>query len=167
MPVVASFEAFGVHLNIGYLLVGYVVAYSVGTLAPTPGGLGAMKGIMIALYVSFGVPSAVAVAVVLVYRDMNFWLPRSRPVSSPYAMRCGQAAGPSPKARWKKAAERLRKNWSSWSAPVSRPATAAGGGPPRRRSGPRRQTVETQHRPAFAGSGRNSLTRSAFSPSWS
>jgi glycosyltransferase 2 family protein len=70
-----TFEAFGVDLNIGYLLVGYVVAYSVGTLAPTPGGLGAIEGIMIALYVSFGVPSAVAVAVVLVYRIINFWLP--------------------------------------------------------------------------------------------
>ncbi len=70
-----TLEAFGVRLNIGYLLVGYVVAYSVGTLAPTPGGLGAIEGIMIALYVSFGVPSAVAVAVVLVYRIINFWLP--------------------------------------------------------------------------------------------
>ena len=70
-----TFAAFGVDLNIGYLLVGYVVAYSVGTLAPTPGGLGAVEGIMIALYVSFGVPSAVAVAVVLVYRIINFWLP--------------------------------------------------------------------------------------------
>jgi len=70
-----TFRAFGVDLNIGYLLVGYVIAYSVGTLAPTPGGLGAIEGIMIALYVSFGVPSAVAVAVVLVYRIINFWLP--------------------------------------------------------------------------------------------
>jgi len=70
-----TFEAFGVGLNVGYLLVGYVVAYSVGTLAPTPGGLGAIEGIMIALYVSFGVPSAIAVAVVLVYRIINFWLP--------------------------------------------------------------------------------------------
>ena len=70
-----TFAAFGVKVNVGYLLVGYVVAYSVGTLAPTPGGLGAIEGIMIALFVSFGVPSAVAVAVVLVYRIINFWLP--------------------------------------------------------------------------------------------
>lgn len=70
-----TFEAFGVRLNAGYVLVGYVVAYSVGTLAPTPGGLGAVEGIMIALYVSFGAPSAVAVAVVLIYRIINFWLP--------------------------------------------------------------------------------------------
>ena len=38
------------------LVVSYVVAYSVGTLAPTPGGLGAVEGILIALFVSFGVP---------------------------------------------------------------------------------------------------------------
>ena len=70
-----TFAAFGYTIGLGHLLVGYVVAYSIGTLAPTPGGLGAVEGIMIALYVSFGVPSAVAVAVVLVYRIINFWLP--------------------------------------------------------------------------------------------
>jgi glycosyltransferase 2 family protein len=70
-----TFAAFGYTIGLGHLLVGYVVAYSIGTLAPTPGGLGAVEGIMIALYVSFGVPSAIAVAVVLVYRIINFWLP--------------------------------------------------------------------------------------------
>jgi len=70
-----TFRAFGQHLGFGYLAVGYVVAYAIGTLAPTPGGLGAIEGILIALYVSFGVPSATAVAVVLVYRLINFWLP--------------------------------------------------------------------------------------------
>lgn len=70
-----TFAAFGYTIGIGHLLVGYVVAYSIGTLAPTPGGLGAVEGLMIALYASFGVPSAVAVAVVLVYRIINFWLP--------------------------------------------------------------------------------------------
>jgi uncharacterized protein (TIRG00374 family) len=70
-----TFAAFGEKITIGHLLVGFVVAYSMGTLAPTPGGLGAVEGIMIALYVSFGVDSAVAVAVVLVYRIINFWLP--------------------------------------------------------------------------------------------
>jgi uncharacterized protein (TIRG00374 family) len=70
-----TFAAFGHGITLGHLLVGYVVAYSIGTLAPTPGGLGAVEGLMIALYVSFGIPSAVAVAVVLVYRIINFWLP--------------------------------------------------------------------------------------------
>jgi uncharacterized protein (TIRG00374 family) len=71
----ATFRAFDYHVGFGYLAVGYVVAYAIGTLAPTPGGLGAVEGILIALYVSFGVPSATAVAVVLVYRLINFWLP--------------------------------------------------------------------------------------------
>ncbi|MBE0527782.1 MAG: flippase-like domain-containing protein [Thermoleophilia bacterium] len=70
-----TFAAFGYTIGLGHLLVGYVIAYSIGTLAPTPGGLGAVEGIMIALYASFGVPSAVAVAVVLIYRIINFWLP--------------------------------------------------------------------------------------------
>jgi uncharacterized protein (TIRG00374 family) len=70
-----TFAAFGTTIGLGHLLVANVVAYSIGTLAPTPGGLGAVEGIMIALFVSFGVPSAVAVAVVLVYRIINFWLP--------------------------------------------------------------------------------------------
>jgi uncharacterized protein (TIRG00374 family) len=70
-----TFAAFGYTMGLGHLLVAYVVAYSIGTLAPTPGGLGAIEGILIALFVSFGVPSAVAVAVVLVYRIINFWLP--------------------------------------------------------------------------------------------
>jgi len=70
-----TFAAFGYTMGLGHLLIGYVVAYSIGTLAPTPGGLGAVEGIMIALYLSFGVPSAIAVAVVLIYRIINFWLP--------------------------------------------------------------------------------------------
>jgi uncharacterized protein (TIRG00374 family) len=70
-----TFQAFGYTVGLGHLLVAYVVAYSIGTLAPTPGGLGAVEGIMIALFVSFGIPSAIAVAVVLVYRIINFWLP--------------------------------------------------------------------------------------------
>ena len=70
-----TFLAFDFRIGIGYLVIAYVVAYAVGTLAPTPGGLGAVEGLLIALFVSFGVPSAIAVAVVLTYRLINFWLP--------------------------------------------------------------------------------------------
>ena len=70
-----TFFAFDYRVGVVYLVLGYVVAYAVGTLAPTPGGLGAVEGLMIALYAGFGVPSATAVAVVLVYRLINFWLP--------------------------------------------------------------------------------------------
>ena len=71
----ATFFAFGYHMPLELLAIGYVIAYSVGTLAPTPGGLGAIEGLLVALYVGFNVPSAIAVAVVLTYRVINFWLP--------------------------------------------------------------------------------------------
>jgi uncharacterized protein (TIRG00374 family) len=70
-----TFFAFGYHMPLESLTIGYVIAYSVGTLAPTPGGLGAIEGLLVAVYVGFDVPSALAVAVVLTYRIINFWLP--------------------------------------------------------------------------------------------
>jgi uncharacterized protein (TIRG00374 family) len=57
------------------VVIAYAVANVVGTFSPTPGGLGAVEGVMIALLVGFGMPSAAAVAAVLVYRLINFWLP--------------------------------------------------------------------------------------------
>ena len=69
------FIAFGYHVAPTALIISYAVAYGAGTLAPTPGGLGAVEGLLIAMLVSFDVPSAEAIAVVLVYRFINFWLP--------------------------------------------------------------------------------------------
>jgi uncharacterized protein (TIRG00374 family) len=70
-----TFLAFHYNISFESLAIGYVVAYSVGTLAPTPSGLGAIEGLMIAMFAGFGVPPATAVAAVLTYRLINFWLP--------------------------------------------------------------------------------------------
>jgi uncharacterized protein (TIRG00374 family) len=67
--------AFHEWVPIPYVLVAYGVANVVGTFSPTPGGLGAVEGVMIALLTGFGLASSAAVAVVLVYRLINFWLP--------------------------------------------------------------------------------------------
>jgi len=67
--------AFHQTLSPDKVIIAYAVANVVGTFSPTPGGLGAVEGVMIALLVGFGMPSAAAVAVVLVYRLINFWLP--------------------------------------------------------------------------------------------
>lgn len=75
LTLAAVFLAFDTGVPWTALVVAYVVAYSIGTLAPTPGGLGAVEALLIALFVSFGVASATAVTVVLVYRVINFWLP--------------------------------------------------------------------------------------------
>ena len=69
------FLALGYHIGFAALTVSYAVANAVGSLAPTPGGLGAVEGLLITLLVSFDVPSPQAVAVVLVYRLINFWMP--------------------------------------------------------------------------------------------
>lgn len=70
-----TFLAFGYTISFGHLLVAYSVAYTVGMFAPTPGGLGAVEALLLALFAGFGVPSAIAVAAVLVYRLINYWLP--------------------------------------------------------------------------------------------
>jgi uncharacterized protein (TIRG00374 family) len=67
--------AFHQWVTLPYVLIAYAVANVVGTFSPTPGGLGAVEGVMIALLVGFGLASSAAVAVVLVYRLINFWLP--------------------------------------------------------------------------------------------
>ncbi len=84
------FMAFGHGIGLSSVAVCYVVAYAIGTLAPTPGGLGAIEGLLIALFVSFGVPSATAVTVVLVYRLINFWLPILPGLVAYFVMRPGR-----------------------------------------------------------------------------
>lgn len=67
--------AFHQWLSVAYVLIAYGVANVAGTFSPTPGGLGAVEAVMIALLAGSGLASGAAVAVVLVYRLINFWLP--------------------------------------------------------------------------------------------
>jgi len=69
------FAAYGYTINLGSLLMAYSLAYTVATFVPTPGGLGAVEALLLALFAGFGVPGDVSVATVLVYRLINFWLP--------------------------------------------------------------------------------------------
>ena len=69
------FLAFGYTIRLGPLLMAYSVAYTVATFVPTPGGLGTVEALLLALFAGFGVPGDVSVASVLVYRLINFWLP--------------------------------------------------------------------------------------------
>jgi uncharacterized membrane protein YbhN (UPF0104 family) len=60
-------------------LVGVAVVYlaggAIGSLAPTPGGLGAVEAAMSAGLTAAGMPGAAAVSAVLLYRLATFWLP--------------------------------------------------------------------------------------------
>ena len=58
------------------LLTGYGLPLLLGKMAFfIPGGIGVVESTMTSLYISLGVPSSVAVVVVLSYRLISFWLP--------------------------------------------------------------------------------------------
>lgn len=66
---------FGSWLAPGELLVGYSLAALVAMLPLTPGGVGLVEGLLVPALAGFGTPSAVAVAGVLAWRILQFWLP--------------------------------------------------------------------------------------------
>ena len=47
----------------------------VGTVAPTPGGLGAGEAALIGGLTATGLPNSVAVWAALLYRTVTFWIP--------------------------------------------------------------------------------------------
>ncbi len=69
--------AFAYHAHVSFAQVGSVFpgASIIAATAPTPGGLGSMEAALVAGFTGVGVESAVAVAVVLSYRLLTYWLP--------------------------------------------------------------------------------------------
>ncbi|MGB0873067.1 MAG: lysylphosphatidylglycerol synthase transmembrane domain-containing protein [Solirubrobacterales bacterium] len=70
----ACFKAFGASPVLGVLIMGYFVGM-IANIIPTPGGVGAVEGGMIATYVAFEVGLANATAAVLAYRVFAFIMP--------------------------------------------------------------------------------------------
>jgi uncharacterized protein (TIRG00374 family) len=73
--LVFSVEAFGGGLSIPEICTAYMVAVTISTIAPTPGGLGALEATMIAALAGFGMDHGPAVGAVLAFRLATFWLP--------------------------------------------------------------------------------------------
>jgi glycosyltransferase 2 family protein len=71
----ASLRAFDVSVALPTVIGVYLVASTVGSVAPTPGGLGAVEAALIGGLTATGVPVSAAVAVVLAFRTVTFWLP--------------------------------------------------------------------------------------------
>lgn len=57
------------------LAVVQMVGHTVGSAVPTPGGLGAVEATLTAGVSAIGIPTAVAVSAVLLFRIISFWLP--------------------------------------------------------------------------------------------
>jgi uncharacterized membrane protein YbhN (UPF0104 family) len=69
------FIAAGHRVSPAVLLAGYGLPLLLGKAPLLPGGVGIVESTMAALYTSLGVPNAVAVVVILIYRFFSFWLP--------------------------------------------------------------------------------------------
>lgn len=75
MTLVASLQAFGAHAPVAHVAVVYLVGVAVASAVPTPGGLGVTEAALVAGLTSLGVASGAAVAAVLMFRLLTFWLP--------------------------------------------------------------------------------------------
>jgi glycosyltransferase 2 family protein len=70
-----SVEAFGGHVTFVTVTVVTMVGGTLASAAPTPGGVGAVEAALIGGLAAFGVPPAIAVPSVLLYRVLTCWLP--------------------------------------------------------------------------------------------
>src|SRR5271165_38545 len=71
----ASVEAFGGHTSFVTVTVVTMVGGTLASAAPTPGGVGAVEAALIGGLAAFGLPAAIAVPSVLLYRVLTCWLP--------------------------------------------------------------------------------------------
>ena len=71
----ASIEAFGGDTNFVTVTIVTMVGGTLASAAPTPGGVGAVEAALIGGLAAFGVPAAIGVPSVLLYRVLTCWLP--------------------------------------------------------------------------------------------
>jgi undecaprenyl-diphosphatase len=67
--------AFDAHLPLAGTVAVYLAAAAVASISPTPGGLGAMEAALVAGLTAIGAAAGPAVAGVLAFRLLTFWLP--------------------------------------------------------------------------------------------
>ncbi|WP_249352467.1 lysylphosphatidylglycerol synthase transmembrane domain-containing protein [Nocardiopsis akebiae] len=73
---VLAFAAPGAQVSLVAVAVVFLAGNAIGSAAPTPGGLGAVEAALIGgLTTVAGVPAAVALPAVLLFRLLTFWLP--------------------------------------------------------------------------------------------
>jgi len=72
---VAALEALGAHPALLPAAIVYLAGNTVGSAAPTPGGLGAVEAVLSAGLTAIGVPAHQAIPAVLIFRVATFWLP--------------------------------------------------------------------------------------------
>ena len=71
----ACVAAFGRSVPIASIAVVYLTGSAIGSILPTPGGLGGVEAALTAGLTAAGLSGAVAVSAVLLFRLLTFWLP--------------------------------------------------------------------------------------------
>jgi uncharacterized membrane protein YbhN (UPF0104 family) len=61
--------------SLGALLVGFMIGAAAGSAVPVPAGLGSTEAALVAILVQVQVPASHAVAEVMIFRVLTFWLP--------------------------------------------------------------------------------------------
>jgi uncharacterized protein (TIRG00374 family) len=72
---VFSCRAFDIDIPFAELGAMYLVATTIASTVPTPGGVGAIEAALVLVLTNAGVPDAVAWAAVLLFRLINYWFP--------------------------------------------------------------------------------------------
>jgi uncharacterized membrane protein YbhN (UPF0104 family) len=75
LALACSLAAFDAHLPLASTVAVYLAGAAVASVSPTPGGLGAMEAALVAGLTAVGAPTGPAVAGVLAFRLLTFWLP--------------------------------------------------------------------------------------------
>lgn len=70
----AALNAFNAHVGFIETTFIFLVANTIGSAAPTPGGLGGVETTLTVAFTGVGVPSAVALSAALLFRVMTYWL---------------------------------------------------------------------------------------------
>ena len=71
----ASVRAVGGHVAFVGVAIVFLTGSALGSVVPTPGGLGAVEAALSAGLTAAGLPGAAAVSAVLLFRLLTFWLP--------------------------------------------------------------------------------------------
>jgi glycosyltransferase 2 family protein len=75
LTLASCLAAFHAHLPMASTVAVYLAGAAVASVSPTPGGLGAMEAALVAGLTAVGAPTGPAVAGVLAFRLLTFWLP--------------------------------------------------------------------------------------------
>jgi uncharacterized membrane protein YbhN (UPF0104 family) len=75
LALAVAVSAFGAGPAFTSVALVYLVGAVVSSVAPTPGGIGAVEATLIAGLTSAGMPSTTAVAAVIMFRLATFWIP--------------------------------------------------------------------------------------------